>query len=126
MLLYFNLEAGNLNTDCGKILADLTCPFQAGIFVYSRTIGPLAAFLVSLIGYRATSTMGSILTAIGLAVGYFCSDFYIFFASTGIISGFGFGLVFLPSICLVTEYFEVHRSLAVGITVSGTGLGMPS
>lgn len=40
-----------------------------------------------------------------------------------LISGFGFGLIYLPAIVSVTCYFEKYRSLATGIAVCGSGLG---
>lgn len=39
------------------------------------------------------------------------------------LSGFGFGLIYLPAIVSVTCYFEKYRSLATGIAVCGSGLG---
>lgn len=40
-----------------------------------------------------------------------------------ILSGLGFGLIYLPAIVSVTVYFEKYRSLATGIAVCGSGLG---
>lgn len=39
------------------------------------------------------------------------------------IVGFGFGLIYLPSIVSVGYYFEKKRALATGIAVCGSGLG---
>lgn len=39
------------------------------------------------------------------------------------ISGFGLGLSFIPTISIVGFYFEKRRALAVGIAVSGVGMG---
>ena len=39
------------------------------------------------------------------------------------ISGFGFGLMYLPSIISVSYYFEKKRALATGIAVCGAGVG---
>lgn len=38
-------------------------------------------------------------------------------------SGIGFGLVYLPSILIVNQYFEKRRALAMGIAVCGSGIG---
>ena len=40
-----------------------------------------------------------------------------------LLAGFGFGLIYLPAIVSVTQWFEVRRSLATGIAVCGSGLG---
>ena len=39
------------------------------------------------------------------------------------ISGFGISMVYLPAILAVGFYFENHRALANGITMSGSGIG---
>ena len=38
-------------------------------------------------------------------------------------AGFGFGLIYLPSIVSVGYYFEKKRALATGIAVCGSGVG---
>lgn len=40
------------------------------------------------------------------------------------ISGLGFGLIYLPSIVIVGQYFEKRRSLALGLSMSGMGCGI--
>ncbi|KAK6622975.1 hypothetical protein RUM43_008827 [Polyplax serrata] len=40
-----------------------------------------------------------------------------------LVSGLGFGLIYLPAIVSVSCYFEKYRSLATGIAVCGSGLG---
>lgn len=37
--------------------------------------------------------------------------------------GFGFGMMFLPSVVGVGYYFEKKRAIATGIAVCGTGIG---
>ena len=38
-------------------------------------------------------------------------------------SGFGYGMIYLPSIVCVSQHFESKRALATGIGVSGAGIG---
>ena len=40
-----------------------------------------------------------------------------------IFAGFGFGLVFLPAIVIISYYFEKRRGIATGIACSGAGVG---
>ena len=40
------------------------------------------------------------------------------------VSGFGFGMMYLPAIVIVGYYFERRRALATGIAVCGSGVGM--
>ena len=39
------------------------------------------------------------------------------------IAGCGFGLVYLPSIVVASHWFQARRGLAMGIIVSGSGMG---
>ena len=40
-----------------------------------------------------------------------------------VVSGIGFGLIYLPAVVCVGYYFETKRSLATGIAVCGSGFG---
>ena len=41
----------------------------------------------------------------------------------GVLTGLGFGLIYLPAIVSVSIYFEKKRAFATGIAVCGSGLG---
>ena len=41
-----------------------------------------------------------------------------------LVSGLGFGLIYLPAIVSVSMYFEKKRAFATGIAVCGSGLGI--
>ena len=45
------------------------------------------------------------------------------FVFTFDVSGFGFGLMYLPAIVMVGFYFEKRRALATGVAVCGSGIG---
>lgn len=37
--------------------------------------------------------------------------------------GIGYGLIFLPAVVIVGQYFSEKRALATGIAVCGSGIG---
>jgi len=39
------------------------------------------------------------------------------------MAGIGFGLMYLPSIAMVSFYFDERRALATGLAVCGSGVG---
>ena len=41
----------------------------------------------------------------------------------GVFPGCGFGLVYLPSIVVASHWFQAKRGVALGIIVSGSGIG---
>jgi len=40
-----------------------------------------------------------------------------------VAAGIGFGLMYLPSIAMVSFYFDKRRALATGLAVCGSGVG---
>ncbi len=68
--------------------------------------------------------------AIGLAVqllGVFmtslCTTYWQLFLAQGICTGIGNGLLFCPSLAVLTTYFLKRRAIAVGIAACGTATG---
>ncbi|KAL5103749.1 Monocarboxylate transporter 12 [Taenia crassiceps] len=74
-------------------------------------------------GYRLTTIIGSIIATIGFSSVYFYSAYPFFVVMASGVCGLGCGLAYLPTICIVTEYFNSKRALALGFAVCGSGLG---
>ncbi|VDP15025.1 unnamed protein product [Onchocerca flexuosa] len=85
--------------------------------------GPLASGLANSFGCRLVVIAGSIITFVGFILSSFVISLPILYITFGIIGGLGFGLVYLPSILIVNQYFEKRRALAMGIAVCGSGIG---
>lgn len=47
--------------------------------------------------------------------------YYQNFLSQGVGMGIGMGLMFLPSLTIVSHYFRAKRSLAMGVVIAGKG-----
>ena len=47
----------------------------------------------------------------------------VLYFTIGVLTGLGFGLIYLPAIVSVSIYFEKKRAFATGIAVCGSGLG---
>jgi MFS family permease len=45
------------------------------------------------------------------------------YLTQGVLFGVGASLAYYPAIAVPSQYFVKHRGLAIGIAVSGTGLG---
>ncbi|CAC5388567.1 Monocarboxylate transporter 9 [Mytilus coruscus] len=85
--------------------------------------GPIVSALVNKFGCRLVTIAGSIVAAVGFIVGSFSPNLDILILTYGVIGGFGFGMVYLPSIVSVGYYFDKKRPLATGIAVCGSGIG---
>ncbi|KAL3847025.1 hypothetical protein ACJMK2_017961 [Sinanodonta woodiana] len=86
-------------------------------------IGPFASILTNIFGSRIVMISGSLVLASGFLLTIFTPNLYFMYFSLGILAGFGYGMIFLPAIVLINQYFQKRRSFAVGIAASGTGIG---
>lgn len=85
--------------------------------------GPIVSGLVNQFGCRKVTVAGSIVAASGFIIGSFSPNLDVLILTYGVIGGFGFGMIYLPSIVSVGYYFEKKRPLATGIAVCGSGIG---
>uniref|UniRef100_A0A915MNK2 Major facilitator superfamily (MFS) profile domain-containing protein n=1 Tax=Meloidogyne javanica TaxID=6303 RepID=A0A915MNK2_MELJA len=92
----------------------------AGFYLLS---GPLASALANSFGCNTVAVAGAFVAAIGFLVSALIPALPVLYVAFGIIGGIGFGLVFLPAIVIVGQYFSEKRALATGIAVCGSGIG---
>jgi MFS family permease len=64
-----------------------------------------------------------LLAAFGFVLSVFSPNVLFLYFSLGIVAGFGFGLIYLPSVVAINVYFDRRRSLATGLAVCGSGVG---
>uniref|UniRef100_A0A0R3S4N6 MFS domain-containing protein n=1 Tax=Elaeophora elaphi TaxID=1147741 RepID=A0A0R3S4N6_9BILA len=100
--------------------ASIVQSLLAGFYLLA---GPLASGLANSFGCRLVVIAGSMTTFIGFILSSIAPSLPLLFISFGIIGGIGFGLVYLPSILIVNQYFEKRRAFALGIAVCGSGIG---
>lgn len=85
-------------------------------------IGSVQAFLLFLVGtflgpiydsgyVRTLLLIGSFLTVFGLFMTSLCKAFWQLLLSQGIVTGAGFGCLFLPGVTVVSQYFSTKKLL---------------
>ena len=75
-------------------------------------------------GYlRALIYGGTFLTILGMMMTSICHTYGELLVAQGIVVGIGDGLLFLPSIVIVSQYFDKKRALATGIASMGSSIG---
>ncbi|ESO98864.1 hypothetical protein LOTGIDRAFT_213657 [Lottia gigantea] len=87
------------------------------------SVGPLASALTNRYGCRVVTMLGAVIAALGFIISLFAPNIYYLYFSFGIMAGVGFGLIYLPAIVCVSNYFEKKRSFATGLAVCGSGFG---
>jgi MFS family permease len=80
-------------------------------------------FIVQRLGVRMTSIAGSVLVGGGLLIASLSTQLWHLYVTQGIVVGFGYAFIMLPSLALVNVYFKNRRGLAVGMAASGSGIG---
>ncbi|KAJ3494888.1 hypothetical protein NLG97_g3789 [Lecanicillium saksenae] len=60
---------------------------------------------------------GTIVTVFGLMMTSLCRSYYQLFLSQTIVTGVGFGLVFLPASSVVSQWFSTRAPLAIGVAI---------
>jgi len=97
-------------------------------------IGSVQIFLLFFIGtfsgratdyglFRLTFIVGSLFQLIGVFMTSLSTKYWQLFLAQGICTGLGNGLVFCPSLSLLSTYFSKKKSLAIGIGASGSATG---
>ncbi|XP_012943361.1 monocarboxylate transporter 12 [Aplysia californica] len=87
------------------------------------TVGPLSSALTNKYGCRIVTIAGAIVAGLGFVLSVFAPNLYYLYFTAGIMAGVGFGLIYLPAIVCVAQYFEKYRSFATGLAVCGSGFG---
>ncbi|XP_060078190.1 monocarboxylate transporter 9-like [Ylistrum balloti] len=86
-------------------------------------LGPFAGAAIKKSNCRNVAIFGTILSSVGLFLSTFSPDLDVMILLYGVVVGVGFGLVFTPSIVIISYYFDKRRAFATGLAVCGSGIG---
>ncbi|KFQ18193.1 Monocarboxylate transporter 14, partial [Merops nubicus] len=86
-------------------------------------VGPFIGLFISMCGCRKTAIIGGILNALGWILSAYASSVHYLFLTFGVTAGVGSGMVYLPAVVMVGQYFQKRRALAQGLSTTGTGFG---
>ena len=76
------------------------------------------------LGYlHSMVNVGTFAIVFGMMMTSLCHNYWQFVFAQGVTVGIGNGLLFLPSIAIVPEYFSKRKALASGIVAAGSSLG---
>ncbi len=93
------------------------------LMLLSGLVGIVTGRLTDLYGARVVIAGGALLGFFGYALAYQISTLWELYLYFGIIVGISMGACFVPVIATISKWFGDTRVLAVGITVSGIGIG---
>ena len=67
--------------------------------------------------------VGTIIMVFGLMMLSLCHEYYQFFLAQTVVTGIGFGFVFLPASGIVPQWFSSHIVVAIGVSTTGSSIG---
>ncbi|KAJ5899117.1 hypothetical protein N7495_003861 [Penicillium taxi] len=86
-------------------------------------VGPLANYFTHSYGTKFTLNLGVFLQTLSLIGASFATQEWQLFLSQGVCFGWGMGFLFVGSVSIVPQWFQKRRSVAMGITAAGSGIG---
>ncbi|XP_037090533.1 monocarboxylate transporter 14-like [Pollicipes pollicipes] len=86
--------------------------------------GVISSPLVQRYGCRPVLLSGGVMASAGIALSVLAhQQLYVLYLTFSLLGGIGLGLAYIPTVVIVSEYFEQRRTIALGLAVSGVGLG---
>lgn len=95
-----------------------------GLVVFlAQALAPISSFCVSLVGQTPVLVIGLILQTAGYLMASFATKLWQIYCCQGLLVGVSFSLIFIPGTMVLPTWFQKRKSTAMGICVSGAGLG---
>ncbi|KAK0661082.1 Aspyridones efflux protein apdF [Lasiodiplodia hormozganensis] len=73
--------------------------------------------------YRPTVLCGMILEVLAIMMTSLCNRFWQVFLAQGVCGGLGMGLIWCPTISLISTYFVKRRAVGIAFTLAGSSTG---
>ena len=95
-----------------------------GIVVFlAQVLAPFSALAYKILGFYTLCFIGIFLQTCGYILASFATKLWQIYLTQGVLVGVSFLLIFIPPTLILPRYFKKHRAFAMGIAVSGAGLG---
>lgn len=86
-------------------------------------VAPLVTVIARKYGTQLPMFLGVGLLTIAFLSASYSHRIWQLYLSQGVLIGFGVGFTYIPSIAILSQWFQKKRSLANGIGAAGSGIG---
>ncbi|EKM49893.1 uncharacterized protein PHACADRAFT_265647 [Phanerochaete carnosa HHB-10118-sp] len=93
---------------------------QLWVFFFS---GGFVGRFFDVYGPRVIMIPGTLVLVVSIMITSVCQRYYEYILAQGILFGLGVGMLFYPSLSAVSTHFKKYRATALGIALSGSGVG---
>ncbi|GAM88674.1 hypothetical protein ANO11243_067080 [Dothideomycetidae sp. 11243] len=98
--------------------------FVGGLsFGVAMLVAPLVVLLCQKFNFRVPMYSGALLLGGGFLASSYATRTWQLYISQGALVGSGVGMLYIPTIPILSQWFDKRRSLANGITAAGSGIG---
>lgn len=105
---------------CGSGEVSTILSIQMGVTFGS---GPVASYMTNRLGWRLSTVIGSILATAGLCLSAMAPSVVFLYFTAGVLLGLGLGIIYLPRLDCITQYFDKRRPFVTGVAICGSGIG---
>jgi len=99
----------------------LSLSINPGVFF---VIGPVIAIFINKYGLRKVGMIGGLVSGVSMILTPLSPNIYYVTLLFGVLTGSGFGAVYLVGVTAATERFAKYRSMALGVCMTGIGVGV--
>ncbi|XP_037350696.1 monocarboxylate transporter 7 isoform X1 [Talpa occidentalis] len=93
------------------------------VFVLTFT-APLSTVLSARFGHRLVVMAGGLLVSSGMVAASFSHKVYQMYIAIGLVSGLGYCFSFLPTVTILSQYFDKRRSVVTAVASTGECFAM--
>jgi MFS family permease len=122
VLYAFGVFLRPMSTEFGVTHAKMSALFSC-MSLLSYVLGPFTGKLADHIWPRRVVFTGAAITCATLVIAPLTSSFAMAFITLGLGIGAGIAFSFVPAMATVGEWFKRNRDLALGVAISGIGVG---
>lgn len=86
-------------------------------------LGPAIGVFVNRFGCRLATFTGCLTCSVALALGSVAPNIIVLYLAFSLLFGVGNTFIYISAPVIITQYFSVRRSVALGFVTAGQGLG---
>ncbi|GEQ67415.1 hypothetical protein JCM33374_g1080 [Metschnikowia sp. JCM 33374] len=113
-----------LTTDSFPGASKYDFALMGGIVVFlAQFLAPFCTLAVRIFGQTPVHLVGICFQTLGYMLAAECKELWQIFLCQGVLVGISFALIFIPGTLVIPTWFDKKKALAMGVAVSGAGLG---
>ncbi|TRZ00340.1 hypothetical protein DNTS_002862 [Danionella cerebrum] len=119
----FGIFLNDLMSDFDETNSRVSWIISICVFVMTFT-APLSSVLSNRFGFQPVVMFGGFLISLGTISTAFTSSIIQMYLTTGIVTGLGYCLTFLPTVTILSQYFSRRRSLVTAMASTGESVAI--